>query len=50
MASVRELLGDDLLERPRHGRIRLMGRWLHFPLKAPDLALHSPPRFAFGVV
>ncbi len=49
MATVRELLGDDLLERPRHGRIRLMGRWLHFPLKAPDLALHAPPRFAFGV-
>ena len=50
MATVKELLGDDLLERPRHGRIRLMGRWLHFPLKAPDLALHAPPRFAFGVV
>jgi protoporphyrinogen oxidase len=46
---VRELLVDDLLERPRHGRIRLMGRWLHFPLKAPDLARNAPPRFIFGV-
>ena len=49
MQTVKELLGDDLLERPRHGRIRLMGRWLHFPLRAPDLALHAPPRFALGV-
>ncbi len=49
LATIRDLLGDDLLERPRHGRIRLMGRWLHFPLRAPDLALHAPPKFAFGV-
>lgn len=47
---VRDLLGDDLLERPRHGRIRLMGHWLHFPLKAQNLLLNAPPRFAFGVV
>jgi protoporphyrinogen oxidase len=50
LTMVRDLLGDDLLERPRHGRIRLMERWLHFPLKAPDLALNAPPRFVFGVV
>ena len=25
-AEVRALLGDDLLERPRHGRIHLLGR------------------------
>ena len=50
LEMVRDLLGDDLLKRPRHGRIRLMGRWLHFPLKAPDLALHAPPRFVFGVI
>lgn len=46
---VRGLLGDDLLERPRHGRIRLMGRWIHFPLRPLDLALHVHPRFALGV-
>ena len=34
-------VGDDLLDRPRHGRIRLLGRWVHFPLKAADLALHG---------
>lgn len=47
--TVRSLLGPDLLERPRHGRIRLLGRWLHFPLRAPDLALRLPPRFSVGV-
>jgi len=46
---LRELLGDDLLERPRHGRIRLLGRWLHFPLRAPDLLMRVHPRFAAGV-
>ncbi len=43
------LLGDDLLDRPRHGRIRLCGRWIHFPLKPMDLALRLPPGFAVGV-
>lgn len=47
--DVRLLLGDELLDRPRHGRIRLMGRWLHFPLKPVDLALSAPPRFLAGV-
>ena len=49
LGMLRGLLGDDLLERPRHGRILLMGRWLHFPLRATDLARHAPPRFALGV-
>jgi len=49
-ALVRELLGDDLLARPRHGRIRLLGRWIHFPLQPVDLALHAPPRFTTGVL
>jgi len=49
MADIRQLLGNDLLDRPRHGRIRLQGRWIHFPLKPFDLALRLPPRFAFGV-
>jgi protoporphyrinogen oxidase len=50
LALVRELLGDDLLERPRHGRIRLLGRWIHFPLRPADLALHAHPRFTTGVI
>jgi protoporphyrinogen oxidase len=32
MADIQKLLGGDLLDRPRHGRIGLMGRWIHFPL------------------
>jgi protoporphyrinogen oxidase len=47
--DIRTLLGDDLLNRPRHGRIRLQGRWVHFPLKPFDLALKLPPSFTLGV-
>lgn len=50
LADIRQLLGSDLLDRPRHGRIRLQGRWVHFPLKPVDLALRLPPAFAIGVV
>jgi protoporphyrinogen oxidase len=50
LSIVRDLLGDDLLERPRHGRIRLMGRWLHFPLQSKNLILNAPPRFSLGVL
>ena len=48
LADIRALLGTDLLDRPRHGRIRLRGRWIHFPLKPLDLALRLPPAFALG--
>lgn len=48
LRDIRALLGDDLLDRPRHGRIRLRGRWIHFPLKPVDLALRLPPSFALG--
>lgn len=47
--DIRTLLGDDLLERPRHGRIHLNGKWIHFPLRLKDLLLSSSPAFAFGV-
>jgi len=46
IADVKALLGDDLLLQPRHGRIRLGGRWIHFPLKPLDALLRLPPRFA----
>ncbi len=48
--TVKELLGDDLLLRPRHGRIRLGGRWIHFPLKLADAMLHLPPKFAASLI
>ena len=49
LRDLRELLGDDLLDRPRHGRILLEGRWIHFPLKPLDLLLRLPKNFALGV-
>jgi protoporphyrinogen oxidase len=49
LADLRRLLGDGLVQRPRHGRILLGGRWVHFPLRALDLALHAPPAFVGGV-
>lgn len=49
LSDLRGLLGADLLDRPRHGRIRLRGRWIHFPLRPLDLALHLPPAFSLGV-
>lgn len=48
VADIRRMLGDDLLDRPRHGRIRLRGRWIHFPLKPLDLAVRLDPGFALG--
>ena len=48
MADIRALLGDDLRDRPRHGRIRLLGKWIHFPLKPVDLLLRLDKSFAFG--
>ena len=49
MALLRDLLGDDLQRRVRHGRVRLGGRWVAFPPRAGDLVRHLPPRFALGV-
>ena len=49
LQDIRTLLGNDLLDRPRHGRIRLCGRWIHFPLKPIDLAFGLPPSFSFVV-
>jgi protoporphyrinogen oxidase len=50
MSDLRQLLGDDLMLRVRHGRILLRGRWIHFPLKPLDLLLRLPKGFAFGVL
>ena len=49
LGDIQSLLGQDLLSRPRHGRIRLNGRWIHFPLKPLDLLLRVSPSFALGV-
>ncbi len=46
--DIRRLVGDDLLDRPRHGRIRLRGKWIHFPLTPVDLLLRLDPAFGLG--
>jgi len=50
LSDIKELLGDDLVERPRNGRIRLMNRWIRFPLKASELVTRLPFTFSIGVV
>lgn len=50
LADVKALLGPDLLLQPRHGRIRLGGRWIHFPLKLQDALLKLPPAFAASLI
>ncbi|MGH9113653.1 MAG: FAD-dependent oxidoreductase, partial [Acidimicrobiales bacterium] len=46
LAALRDLLGSDLQERPRHGRIRLLDRWVAFPLRTADIVRRTPRRFA----
>jgi protoporphyrinogen oxidase len=48
--ELRALLGDDLQERVRNGRIRLEGRWIGFPLRPLDLVRHMPPGMTLGAL
>lgn len=50
LADIRTLLGDDLRNRERHGRIRLRGKWLHFPIRALDLLRRLDKGFAAGML
>ena len=50
LRDVKRVLGDDLLLRPRHGRIRLGGSWIHFPLKPLDAMLRLPKPFAASLM
>jgi protoporphyrinogen oxidase len=43
LGPLRQLLGEDLQTRPRHGRLRLYGRWVGFPLRPAELARTLPP-------
>lgn len=47
---IQDAVGPDLLWRPRHGRIQLKGRWIHFPLKPVDLALRLPKAFILQIL
>jgi protoporphyrinogen oxidase len=50
MAMIRDAVGDDLVLRARHGRIRLRERWIHFPLSLPDLLTRLPTSFAAALM
>ena len=50
LQDIRSMLGADLLKRPRHGRILLRNRWIHFPLKPLDLVSKLHPQFTLGVL
>lgn len=48
LADIQMLLGPDLKDRPRNGRIRLRGKWVKFPLSGPDLMLRLDKNFALN--
>jgi protoporphyrinogen oxidase len=50
LRELRDDLGVDLQWRARNGRIRLLGRWLRFPLRPVDLVTKLPPRFALDAL
>ena len=50
LADIQKLLGDDFRNRERHGRIRLRGQWLHFPIRALDLLKRLDKGFALGML
>jgi protoporphyrinogen oxidase len=43
--ELRALLGNDLQERSRKGRIAFQGAWLGFPIRLGDLARRAPKPF-----
>lgn len=49
MTLLQELLGSDLQQRERNGRILLRDRWVGFPLRTMDIARSLPPDFAARV-
>lgn len=50
LEDIRGFLGDDLLDRPRDGRARLLGRYVKFPLKLFDFMVHLPISFFLGIL
>lgn len=49
MDRLTRLLGDDLQVRRRHGRLRLLDRWVDFPLRPAGLARAMPKRWLAAV-
>lgn len=49
LADITRMLGNDFGDFARHGRIRLRGQWLHFPIKTTDLLQRLDRGFALGM-
>ncbi|HEV8362058.1 MAG TPA: FAD-dependent oxidoreductase, partial [Gemmatimonadaceae bacterium] len=50
LRDIEQLLGSDFRDRVRHGRIRLRGKWLHFPIQTLDLLRRLDKGFAAGML
>lgn len=50
LSELHRLLGDGLQLRQRNGRIRLLGRWVRFPLSPVDALRSMPPRFTAALL
>lgn len=49
LADIREMLGRDFDDFARHGRIRIRGQWVHFPIQTGDLLRRLDKGFALGM-
>lgn len=50
LSELQRLLGDGLQLRQRNGRIRLLGRWVRFPLSPVDALRSMPARFTAALL
>ncbi|MBD3370786.1 FAD-dependent oxidoreductase [Candidatus Fermentibacteria bacterium] len=48
LGLARNLLGDDLLRRPRNGRIHMEGKLVRFPPRPLELLVRLPPSFVLS--
>ncbi len=49
-SDIKAYLGNDLLERPRNGRIRLLETYIPFPLRPAEMLRNLPYRFTAGFI
>src|SRR5690554_5363456 len=47
--DLENMLGDELKKRRRYGRIRMLGKFVGFPLTVTGIISRLPPDFIFGV-
>jgi protoporphyrinogen oxidase len=50
LADIQSMLGDDFGDFARHGRIRIRGKWVHFPIQVVDLLRRLDKGFALGML